>query len=169
MIEFALTTGRLALDHLRRLVADLDEDQMVAQPGSQNKHPAWTLGHLTCSLHLLGDEFGLAPDLPIGWVAKFGTGSTPVSDVDAYPDKGDLLSALNGAQARLAEHLRWLGPKTLTSPLPDEAYRKFLPAKGHALLHILIGHTSLHVGQLGAWRKSMGLDVPSEIAASPSA
>ena len=163
MIEFALTTGRLALDHLRRLVADLDDDQMVAQPDGAPNHPAWTLGHLTCSLHLLGGEFGLQPDPPRGWNNKFLTGSEPVADADAYPDKGELLSALNGAQARLAEHLRWLGPKTLTSPLPDEAYRKFLPAKGHALLHVLIGHVSVHVGQLTVWRRCMGLEVPPEI------
>ena len=169
MIEFALTTGRLALDYLRRLVADLDDDQMVTQPDGVPNHPAWTLGHLTCSLHLLGGEFGLEPEPPRGWTAKFLTGSEPVSDGDAYPDKGELLSALNAAQARLAEHLRWLGPKTLTSELPDETYRKYLPAKGHALLHILIGHVSVHVGQLTVWRRCMGLEVPPEMVVSQPA
>ena len=31
------------------------------------------------------------------------------------------------------------------------------PTLGHALVHVLVGHTAAHVGQLADWRRAMGL------------
>ena len=42
-------------------------------------------------------------------------------------------------------------------PLPDKRFRDTFPTLGHAVLHILAGHVAVHVGQLGAWRRAMGM------------
>jgi len=157
MTEEVLNSYALLLALLRRMVADLDSDQMVAQPGGVVNHPAWTIGHLVYSSEAIGEEFGLSPWLPDGWDQQFGTGSTPVTDVTAYPDKAALLKALDDGQARLAAALTDLGQAGLSQPLPDVRYRDQLPTIGHAAIHILAGHTAMHVGQVAAWRKAMGL------------
>lgn len=41
--------------------------------------------------------------------------------------------------------------------LPDAEYRKTVPSVGHALVHILIVHTSVHIGQITVWESAMQL------------
>ncbi len=163
MIEETLAALSLAHDQLRRLVADLSGAQMVAQPGRLANHAAWTLGHLTCSLDLLGSELGLAPQVPDRYPELFLTGTAPVDDERAYPAKNELEATLDRAIGRLRAHLHGLTPDALQDPLPDEHYRAILPTKGAALVHILVGHFSFHVGQVAAWRRALGLPVPSEL------
>lgn len=163
MIDETLTALELARKHLHHLVSDLDAGQMVAQPGGVANHPAWTLGHLTCSLHLLGGEVGLAPDIPDGYGDLFLTGTRPVANVSTYPAKSVLVRALEDAARRLGEHLRTLTPEAMGDALPDDRYRRLLPTKGNALVHILVGHFSFHVGQVATWRRAMDLPVRSEM------
>jgi hypothetical protein len=47
MIPELLNSLALNLDFLRRMVADLDDNQMVGQVGGVVNHPAWTLGHVS--------------------------------------------------------------------------------------------------------------------------
>ena len=157
MIDEILNSYGMCLMLLRRAVEDVDEAQMVAQPHGVVNHPAWTLGHLIFSAQAIGGEMGVAPWLGDGWGKPFGTGSTPQSDPSLYPSKEELLAALADAQRRLAERLKEIGEEGLSEPMPDVRYREVFPTLGHAVLHILTVHASLHVGQLQAWRRAMGL------------
>jgi hypothetical protein len=162
MVPEILNSLALNLDLLRNIVADLDENQMVAQVGGVVNHPAWTLGHLAGSFQLMGGELGLALWLPEDWAAMFGTGTTPVSDPRVYPGKAGLLHALDDGQRRLVEALADMNAAELARPLPDERFRRWVPTIGHAVLHILASHTAMHVGQLTVWRRAMGLPVVRE-------
>lgn len=162
MISETLNSYRLTLDHLRRLVADLDDTQMVHQPKGIVNHPAWTLGHLVYSAQAIGGEIGIPPWLPADWSRRFGTGSTPVADAKSYPDKAALLRALDDGQRRLADALTAMSHSDLVRPLPDVRYRDRIPSIGHAVLHILTTHTAMHVGQIVVWRRAMGLKAMNE-------
>ena len=105
MVPELLNSLALNLEFLRRMVADLDEDQMVGQAGGLVNHPAWTLGHIAHSFEAMGGELGMSPWLPKDWVKRFGTGTAPVQEPTAYPDKAALLDALDGGQQRLNERL----------------------------------------------------------------
>jgi uncharacterized damage-inducible protein DinB len=80
-----------------------------------------------------------------------------VEDEGAYPAKQELLQTLADGERRLRERLSALGDTALSSPLPDERVREILPTLGHAVLHVLVGHTAAHLGQLAVWRRAMGL------------
>ncbi len=169
MIAEILNSYELTLEHLRRMVADLDEAQMVCQPNGIVNHPAWTIGHLVYSGQAIGGEIGLVVWLPSEWARRFGTGSRPVADSTAYPSKAALLEALHDSQRRITNRLAALGQDGLVRPLPDEHYRDRLPTLGHAVLHILVGHSAMHVGQVTAWRRAMGLTVvPEPLHDAPS-
>jgi hypothetical protein len=157
MIAEVLNSYRLHLEFMRRLIADLDESQMVCQPVNVPNHPAWTVGHLVHSCQQIGGEIGIPPWLPADWGERFGTGSTPIADHELYPGKVDLLHALDDGYQRLAEALRAAGEARLSEPLPDARYRDRLPTVGHAVLHILASHTALHLGQIVVWRRAMAL------------
>jgi len=208
MITEILTSYELVLQDVRRMIAGLSEEQMVALPIEGMNHPAWIVGHLVFSCQAMGGELGVTPWLPGEWSRMFATGTVAegaVSDqrsavsergrgeraetrLDAarhwsnaesrkeedasltqrrgdaeggvgtgYPSKAALMAALADGQRRLVAVLAGMTDEELNSPLPDEEYRKTLPTIGVALMHILIGHTSLHAGQLSAWRRAMGL------------
>lgn len=146
-----------ALDYLREQVDDVLPADMVAQSNGIANHPMWTLGHIAYSCQLLGGVAGLAPWLPADWVRRFGTGSQPEADVDAYPRKAEVLEVLADAQARLARAVEALSDAQLDQSFPDSALREVFPTVRHALTQVMVGHMAYHVGQLSVWRKAMGL------------
>lgn len=156
MIPELRNTLRLHSEHLRRLVADLDDRALLAQPSGIRSHAAWTVGHLVTSLQLLGGELGISPWLPKEWAQTFGTGSRPDLDPARYPGRDRLLWIFDNARGRIDAALETLDPERLAEPLPDIDLRDELPTLGHALLHILAAHFALHLGQLTAWRQAAG-------------
>lgn len=157
MIDHILRSHALTLDYLRRLVADLDDGQLTLQPAGAVNHPAWVLGHLIYTCQLIGGKVGLPPWLAAHWADCFGTGTAPLADRAAYPGKAELLDALDDARRRLADRLTALGEAGLAVPLPDARFRDTFPTAGHAVLHILVAHAAVHVGQVTAWRAAAGL------------
>ncbi|MDI6783704.1 MAG: DinB family protein [bacterium] len=157
MIKEIINSYSLCLDYARRLVSDLTEDQMVAQPTNLPNHPAWTIGHIIYSAQMIGGEIGIQPWLTPDWVELFRTGSIPKSDISIYPEKKILLDALNDAENRINQRLFEITESDLAQPLPDERYRIIFPTTGHAVLHILTVHIAHHIGQMVAWRRAMQL------------
>jgi hypothetical protein len=146
-----------ALDYLREQVDDVLPADMVAQPGGIANHPMWTLGHVAYACELLGGVAGLAPWLPADWARRFGTGSQPEADLDAYPRKMEVLEVLADARARLARAVEALTDAQLDQPFPDPSYVEMFPTVRHALTQVMVGHMAYHVGQVSVWRKAMGL------------
>jgi hypothetical protein len=145
------------LDFLREQVADVSAADMAAQPAGIVNHPAWVIGHLAHSCELLGGVIGMAPWLPPHCAQRYGMGSEPVADAGRYETKHAALAMLADAQARIARAIERLDESRLDAPFPNAAYRDVFPTVRHALLQVLVGHTAHHVGQVGAWRKAMGL------------
>ena len=156
MIPEITRSYSLALDYLRRLVADVPDERFSEQPANIANHPAWTIGHLIHSAQAIAGEMGLPEWLPDDWSARFGTGSNPTSDRENYPAKSTLLESLADAEHRVLHRLSTLGESALAQPLPDVRHRATFPTLGHAVLHILTVHTALHVGQLTVWRRAAG-------------
>ena len=148
---------RLLVEYAASLVDDIPADQFAVQPAGVRNHPAWIIGHLCGSFQAIGTEIGLSPWLPGDWSARFGTGTAPTPGAAAYPPKRELVDSLRDSASRIDAALGSLPAELLAADLPDKEYREVLPTIGDALIHILIGHASIHVGQLTSWRAVMGL------------
>lgn len=146
-----------AIDYLAEQVSDIDDARMVEQPGGIANHPAWVIGHLTYTCQLLGGVLGLPVWLPQDFAQRFGTGSVPVAEARAYEPKGLSIARLRDAQLRITLAVRQSDDTRLDEPFPDEAYRDVFPTIRHAITQVLVGHTAYHVGQVGTWRRAMGL------------
>ncbi len=157
MIPAVLKSFSLTFDYLRRLVADVSDQQMTAQPGGAVNHPAWVMGHLVYSCQGIAEVLGVKPWLPEQWLAPFITGSVPDTDRQAYPSKAELLQALDDGQRKVSEALAAMDEQELREPLPDEDIRSLFPTLGHAVVHILGAHAAVHVGQVSVWRRAIGL------------
>lgn len=164
-----LVAFRLVRDQVLRLTEGISSDEACTQPNGLPNHAVWTLGHLCHSFQAMGGEIGLEPWLPETWADNFGTGTQPTACAKQYPSVTELRAHFRAASQRLEDRILRMSAETMSEPLPDENYRAALPTIGHALVHILIGHASVHAGQLSTWRRLVGLsrkpealDVPGE-------
>ena len=152
-----LNSYRIILDFAHRMLADIPHNQWFAQPLEGMNHPGWIVGHLTYSHHMIGIEMGLTAWLPEDWGDYFAADGCKFSDVSEYRTVQQLLEAFDDATARIQARLSELGDDGLAGQLPDKRYRDTFPTLGHAVIHILMIHTPLHLGQFSAWRAAMGL------------
>ncbi|MEX0775269.1 MAG: DinB family protein [Phycisphaeraceae bacterium] len=146
-------------DYARRLIADLPDEKLAFQPGPNMNHAAWVIGHLalTADRVTCGFTLGLASKLPAEWGPLLGGKSTPTDDRQAYPSKDVLWQAYDDAHARVVVAVQQLAPADLEKATPHEGFGQRFPTIGIALLHTMIGHEQVHLGQLSAWRRVQGM------------
>lgn len=160
MREEILHAFQLEQRRLRSLLGHVDAASWTLQPAGVVNHAAWTVGHLAASMEAIGGELGLAPWLEPTWRTRHGEGSTPVDDAVAYPPPSVLWSRFEDAADRVASAVTQVGDEAWFGPLPDERHRATYPTLAHAVLHILVGHTAAHVGQLGCWLRAIRHGAP---------
>jgi len=152
MVEEILHTFEATLNFIENSVADLKDKELIQHPVGFPHHGIWILGHLIFSCQGIAVELGIDPWLPDDWESKFGYGSKPISDLEHYPKKTELLNLLNDSKNRLREKVVNLADTELKKSLPDAS----LPTVSHLLLQVIIAHTAYHAGQLTSWRRGIG-------------
>jgi len=157
MIQHVLHVYGMNLGFAKRLVNDLSDDQMCAQPHGVVNHPAWSLGHLAVASDHLATIFGLSSELPAGWADPFKTGGIPSSDTQLYPGKDELLHMMERQHARVAQAAPAIDPAALAQPHPSEKRRAHFPTVGDFAIFLMTAHEMDHLGQMAAWRRAMGL------------
>jgi hypothetical protein len=158
VIDLLLPTYNFNLSYARKLTADVADDQMCAQPvaGREMNHAAFVLGHLAWASDGLVRLVGQQPALGADWKDLFGMGAKPLADRSRYPAKAALLQALEEAHSRLSAAVAGASPEVLAQPAP-ERFRERYPTVGHMFLGLMTAHEALHLGQLSAWRRALGL------------
>jgi hypothetical protein len=157
VLQYVLHAHTLNLGYARRLVGDLSEDQMCAQPHGVVNHPAWSLGHLAVAADHLAKLLGLSSDLPAGWEDTFKTGGTPSPDKSLFPGRDELLRVIEQQHARIAQGVSDIDPTALARPHPNEKSRAHFPTVGDFTIFLMTAHEMDHLGQIAAWRRAMGL------------
>lgn len=128
--------------------------------GVSTNHPAWVYGHLAIYPDMLlemVDRKDLArPDETLK--SLFGNG-TPCKD----DPNGSIYPAMEAITKRYFERtdaaiaaLAEIGDDALTKTLTDE-WAKSFPTVGSRFDFLLGGHSMMHLGQISAWRRMMGL------------
>jgi hypothetical protein len=158
MLDLVLPAFKLNLWYSQKLVADVPDDHMCAQPvaGRVMNHPAFLLGHLAWAAgDVAADKIGLPPMCPAGWKDLFGMGATPLADRSRYPSKAVLLKTLEDAFARLGDAAPKASAELLAQPAPERVRDRF-PTIGALMVGLMTSHHASHNGQLSAWRRAMG-------------
>jgi DinB superfamily len=167
MLDHALHIYGFTLGLAGKLVDDVADDQMCAQPvpGRVMNHGAFLLGHLAWT-----SDQGIALLRPIspaaaavseaawndaGWKELFAMGAKPLTDRSRYPSKAELLSALADGHSRFASVVGQLTPEDLAMPTPERMRTRF-PTIGVLLTGLMTSHEASHLGQLSAWRRALG-------------
>ena len=158
MLELATDLYKVNLGYAQKLVADIHDDQLCAQPvaGRVMNHAAFVLGHLAWTSDSVVRLLGVQPTGAAEWKDLVGMGAKPLSDRSRYPLKAALLKALEDAHGRLLAAVSSAKPEVLAQPAPEQLRSRF-PTLGHLLLAMMTMHEATHLGQLSAWRRAQGL------------
>jgi hypothetical protein len=157
MRDDLLIAAALNVDYARRLVADIPQDKMAAQPIEGMNHAAWVLGHLAYVFDSMIAVWGQDPSMSPEWKALFNVKSKPSPDAALYPDKADLWNAYETAYQRIVAVVRVASEEDLAKEFPNPKLQSVFPSIGVAMIHILTSHQGQHLGQLSAWRRAQGL------------
>ncbi len=157
MFDTECNINRFLLGYAHTLVDELDDNRLCEQPVPGVNHPAWILGHLALSgdgaVGVLGGQKTLAGD----WTKEFGTGSKPSALRADYPSKAELLRVLEERFATARELAAAASPEKVALPNPNGRLKDKLPTVRDAVAFLFTGHLALHLGQLSAWRRLIGL------------
>lgn len=160
MIDAVIATITHTRNATLKLVADLNDEQMVKQPAPGTNHPAWVLGHLLqveySFLSLITGQ-PLNPFIDDAWRAVYGMKSVPVADASKYKPKAFYIEKLSDVRAQIITKLKTITPEELAKPHPDPARRERFPTVGHAVVFYGTWHEAYHAGQLSTWRRVQGL------------
>ena len=156
MIQHLLFVYDMNLKRAERLVDDLTDEQMVAQPSGVINHPAWTLGHLGATSDALAGMLGLPSTFPDAWREACRMGSIPSGEAADYPGKAELLEQLRAQHQRVAAAVAAVDDERLQQPTPPRLRERF-PTIGDFAAALMTMHEGHHLGQLAAWRRALGL------------
>jgi len=157
MLQEAISVNQFLVGFGQRLLSEIPDERLTEQPLPGVNHPAWILGHLALTADGVGETLGGQKTLPAEWKTLFGQGSKPSSVRSAYPSKSELLQAFEGYHQRLREQAAAAGPEVLSQPTPNPIARAAFPTLKELAAFILTGHVGVHLGQLSAWRRMIGL------------
>jgi len=157
MFDTEITINRFLVGYAQMMTAEIADERMTEQPVADVNHPAWILGHLAFSAELAVIRLGGEKTLAESWAKLFGPGSKLSSTRAEYPSKESLLKALEQTFDRARTLSSQATDEKLSMPNPNERLRPMLPTIRDSVAFLLTGHFGVHLGQLSAWRRMIGL------------
>lgn len=160
-------SAKLAVGYTEKLLTNVQDKDCArfARIGDtviESNHPAFILGHLTL--------------YPMRVVAQLGADATPVTptesfqelfshqatcvddpDRNIYPALEEIVSVFQSGYSKAIELLESTEDQAFMAENPLERLRDRFPTIGAAHGFYVGGHMMMHLGQLSAWRRAMGM------------
>ena len=153
---------RFNLTYAKDLVADVSADLLYHSPGpGLENHPGFTLGHLVTGSAMVADHLGGAYDIPEGWDEMFrrngpGDPRLPEFSTTNLPSSEELLTELERQHA-IVEALILKAPAERFERPVEWRFGSIFPTDGDMLTFMCVTHEAMHLAQVAAWRRAMGL------------
>ena len=162
--QLVLPGAELGLNYANQLVATIPADLFSKMPSSDRmkdmNSPAFYIGHLSiygdrvCTL--LG-RTDLVKPMPYS-VDLFKNGAVCLDQPGLYAGKDVLVATFFERQRLAVQAFTSADDKTLQAENPaDGRFKEMFPTIGSAVAFLLVGHVMMHLGQVSAWRRAMGL------------
>lgn len=157
-----------SINYAERLIVGVAPVQFarLAMPGGvaiQSNHGAFILGHLSIYgprivQHLSGDVNGIAPS--VRFVEAFSKDAKCIDDPDGvrYPPMDEIVAAFFATYRAALQPLRSADDALMAQANPSGGrLTELFPTIGSMLTFYAGGHVSMHLGQMSAWRRMLGL------------
>ncbi len=160
-------SARLSLGYAERMLVGVTADRFArfAQIGGQvieSNHPAFIYGHLSlypCRIveQLGGDASSIKPTQL--YLEKFSHTAKCMDDPDgsSYPAMEEIVERMLTAHRAAEVSLRAADDALFLTENANEAMRGKFATTGSMHGFYMGGHVMMHIGQVSAWRRMMGL------------
>lgn len=160
-------SARLALGYAERLLKGVSADSFarfaeIGESTIESNHPAFIYGHLSLYAARIIDGVGGDADTyqpSDDYVRLFSKDATCQDDPDGsiYPSMDEITTKLlDGYRAAVAA-LEAAPDEVFLTENPNQPMRAKFPTTGAMHTFYVGGHFMLHMGQMSAWRRMMGL------------
>ncbi|MFZ9689707.1 MAG: DinB family protein [Phycisphaerales bacterium] len=142
-----------------KLCQGIPAESFARMPFKDMNSAAFNIGHLSIYPARMAGLIGHAGAIanPAGWEDLFKAGA-PCVDAGTYPSKDALMAHYMAGHQKIAELLTELDDGVLAGPSPAEGvFKERFPVLGQAVLFLCNNHQMMHLGQISAWRRVMGL------------
>ena len=160
-------SAQIGIGYGERLLKDIKPEQFArfAKIGDtviQSNHPAFIFGHLSLYGCRVMENLGVdATDHQPTEVFTnvFSHQAECLDDPDGaiYPAMDEITEAFFSSYKAAVETLNNAPDERFGEENPNEVMRDKFPTKGAMLGFYVGGHVMMHIGQLSAWRRAMGL------------
>jgi hypothetical protein len=161
-------SGSLSMGYAETLLKGIPEEQFArfATPGGKivrSNHPAFIIGHLGAYGHRVVEELGGPPatdSVPARFTELFSKTATCEDDSDGsrYPSPAEITDVFFTGYRAAIESLRNTSDELLCGENPsDGPIKKRFPTLGGMHGFFMGGHLMVHLGQLSAFRRMLGL------------
>ncbi|MBL0927680.1 MAG: DinB family protein [Phycisphaerales bacterium] len=164
LAETILPAARRCLEYADTLAKDIKPGDFGRKPrGIDTNSPAFIFGHLGLyperMLKFIGREDLARPDQRLEDLFAAGKPCLDDPEGKAYPPMNDLLRRFRERHEVLLAELAKLDDAALLkpNPSPNERMRQLFPTIAAMVAFMLGGHIMMHLGQLSAWRRCMGM------------
>lgn len=158
--DYIVAALRRTIGFAELLVKDIPPDKFAHKPHPNMNHPAFCMGHLSLYPNRIFTVIG-QPKLIVEkprFAELFQAGCACVEQDGRYPHKDEIVSYyMERYNAAL---------KTIAA-VPDEVFQRENPLEGRlkeifpfvgmAVNFLLNNHNMMHLGQISAWRRAVGL------------
>lgn len=150
---------RMTLGYADKLVQSIPADKFSHMPRADLNSPAFCVGHLALYAsrvaEMLGNNDLGAP--PAGYEDLFKNGAPCVDRAGFYPAKEALVAECMKGWSKVADILPGVDDATFAKPNPIPQMAERLPTIGAMVSFMCLAHNMMHLGQISAWRRVMGL------------
>jgi len=137
----------------------------LATPGGvkiESNHPAFCYGHLAIYPARIAEAMGIsvpAAAAPAGFTDLFAAGKACVDDPEGtiYPAMGVITAAFFDGYRGVLAAITSADPAIMDKAHPNEKMRERFPSVGALAVFLFTSHIMMHMGQVSAWRRMMGM------------
>lgn len=160
-------SAQLGMGFAQRLLSGVEEKDFsrfakVGDTVIESNHPSFIYGHLSLYAprvvaELGGDAGGVQPTDE--FVKLYSKDAKCADDPDGsvYPPMAEVTEAFVKSHELAVETLKQADDELFLAENPNEGMRGKFPTVGAMHGFYLGGHLMIHMGQLSAWRRAMGL------------
>lgn len=151
---------RISTNYGKMLLEDIPAEQFTHMPHPTMNHPAWCVGHLAIipdfGLAMMGFDDRLDPRE--SWETLFNQHSECIADASLYPAKDELVTHYVERHRALGKALEDVDEAVLRRENPESGrFKEMCPTIGATINFFSGGHHMVHLGQISAWRRAVGL------------
>lgn len=160
-------SARLGLGYAGRLLSDIPDDKFAtfARVGNgmiHSNHPAFVCGHLSLYAPKILADLGLdnaSIQPPDSYQTLFSKDAQCEDDADRkrYPAAEELRTTLIDGYTAVANALQQADDEIFLGENPNEVMRGKFPTTGAMHGFYVGGHFMIHMGQVSAWRRAIGM------------